>query len=139
LKRIVGAVVAAGIAAFGASAVLAAHSGATGTFCGAGSRCTAIPLTLAVTLSQRNDAFHDVPAPRATSYYRIKITASGEGYINRTIIWVPSAKAWYLKEYVTPPLPGYWRNANPAATPGLLKLARKVRPFAPPRHWILPH
>ena len=126
------------VGASGASHAVAATSGAKGTFCGA-SRCVALPPALAVTLSQRNESFSSAPTPKRTPFYRITIKASGEGFINRTIIWVPSARVWYLKEYVTPPNPGYWRSENPATTAALNRLATKIKPFPAPAHWMLPH
>jgi hypothetical protein len=127
----------AGLVSAGSS--LARAEGASGKLCGAESRCVVLPAALATTLSQRNDSFSDVPTPRRAPYFRITIKARGEGYINRTIVWVPSARAWWLKEYVTPPNPGYWRSANPKTTPALTRLARKLRPFATPARWVVPH
>jgi hypothetical protein len=89
-----------------AGSSLGSTQDAAGKLCGAKSRCIRLPAALATTLSQRNESYRDVPTPRRAPYYRITIKARGEGYINRTIIWVPSAKAWWLKEYVTPPNPG---------------------------------
>lgn len=114
----------------------AATTGASGRFCGAG-RCVRIPAALATALAQRNDAFQPASAPRPAPFYRINIAATGEGYINRTILWVPSRKLWYLKEYVSPPLPGYRRTENAGLDPALARLARLVRPLRP-THWVLP-
>ena len=44
----------------------------------------------------------------------------------------------WLKEYVTPPNPGYWRTANPETTPALTKLARKLSPLPTLSRWIVP-
>jgi hypothetical protein len=116
---------------------LGATTGATGRLCGA-TRCVRIPAALATPLSQRNEAFVSVSAPKPAPFYRITIKATGEGYINRTILYVPPRKLWYLKEYVTPPLPGYWRTENARLEPALGQLAHSVRPFPAPKHWILP-
>jgi hypothetical protein len=116
---------------------LGATTGATGTFCGA-AHCVRIPVSLAVPLSQRNESFVSVSAPKPAPFYRITIHATGEGYINRTILWVPSRKLWYLKEYVTPPLSGYWRTENARLDPALVRLAHSVRPFPAPKHWVVP-
>ena len=115
----------------------AATSGAKGRFCGA-SKCVAIPPALATTLSRRDDSFQPASAPKPAPFYRITVTAKGEGYINRMIIWVPSRKLWFLKEYVSPPLSGYRRNANAKSDPGLAQLAKIVKPFAAPSRWVLP-
>jgi hypothetical protein len=116
---------------------LAATTRATGTLCGA-TRCIRLPASLAVPLSQRNESFVSVSAPKPAPFYRITIHAKGEGYVNRTILWVPSRKLWYLKEYVTPPLAGYWRTTNVRLDPALTRLAGSVRPFPAPKHWIVP-
>lgn len=115
----------------------ASTSGAKGRFCGA-SKCVTIPAALATALSQRNDSFQPASIPKPAPFYRITITATGEGFINRTIIWVPSRKLWYLKEYVTPTLPGYWRTENAETDAGLGRLVKMARPFAAPKHWVLP-
>jgi len=87
-------------------------------------------------MSQRNESFSPAGAPRLAPYYRIHIKATGEGYINRTIIWVPSRKLWYDKQYTMPPLPGFWRTESDRYQ--LRLLARVVKPFPAPAHWVLP-
>jgi hypothetical protein len=109
----------------------------TGFFCGSG-RCIRIPVTLAKTLSQQNDAVKRVSAPKPAPFYRITITGSGEGDIHRTILWVPSRKVWYLKDDGTPRLPGYWRTENLRTASALRQLARLVKPVPAPKRWILP-
>jgi hypothetical protein len=123
-----------------AATSFATTQGATGRFCGAG-KCVRIPAPIATTLSQRNEGgFEPASAPRPAPFYRIKIKATGEGYISRTIIWVPSRKLWFDKEYTIPPLPGFWRTENARTDRGLSRLTRMVRPFPPPAHWarVLP-
>ena len=118
-----------------AATSFATTQGATGRFCGAG-KCVWIPAPIATTLSQRNEGgFEPASAPRPAPFYRIKIKATGEGYISRTIIWVPSRKLWFDKEYTIPPLPGFWRSDNARIDRGLRRLTRMVRPFPPPAHW----
>ena len=123
-----------------ASSASAHADGASGRICGA-TKCLNLPSRLAVPLSQRNESFSDVPQPKPSPYYRITIKATGEGFINRKIIWVPSAKdAWFLKEYVTPPLSGYWRTPNSALLPRLRSAVAHLRPFPGPPKWsrVLP-
>lgn len=120
-----------------AATSFATTDGAQGRFCGAAS-CVPIPAPLATTLSRRSESFQPASTPRPAPFYRIRIKATGEGYINRTIIWVPSRKLWFLKEYVTPSLPGYWRTENTSADRGLRRLARMVKPFPAPARWVLP-
>ena len=134
---IAAAAVAAGVLA---STAVGALAGARGTVCG-GSGCVTLARPLAVALSQRNDTFSDVSQPKPSPYYRITIKASGEGFTNRTIIWVPSAKdEWFVEDYVTPPAPGYWRTPNRAVLSRLRSAVAKLRPFAAPTRWsrILP-
>ena len=122
------------------SSSVARSAGATGRICGA-TRCLSLPSRLAVPLSERNESFSGVPMPKPSPYYRIMIKGTGEGFINRTIIWVPSAKdAWSLKEYVTPPTPGYWRTPNSALLPRLRAVVAHLRAFPPPSGWsrVLP-
>jgi hypothetical protein len=111
----------------------AATDGATGRFCGTG-KCVAIPRALAISLSQRNESFSPASAPRPAPFYRIRIKATGEGYINRTVIWVPSKKLWFDKQYTTPALPGFWRTESDRRD--LRLLARRVRPLPAPAHWV---
>ena len=115
----------------------AATTAETGYFCGSG-RCLRIPAALTRILAQRDDAFRQASAPRPAPFYRITVSGPGEGYIHRTILWVPSRKVWYLKEDVSPPLPGYWRTENAQLDSALGRLARLVRPFPTPKRWILP-
>ena len=122
------------------SSSVARSAGATGRICGA-TRCVKLPARLAVPLSQRNETYSDVPRPKPSPYYRIRIKGSGEGFINRTIIWVPSAKdAWFLKEYITPAAPGYWRTPNGPLLPRLRAAVAHLRAFARPSGWsrVLP-
>jgi len=114
---------------------VAATEGAKGRFCGR-SGCVAIPHPLAISMSQRNESFSPASRPRPAPFYRIKIKAAGEGYISRTIIWVPSRKLWFDKQYALPPLPGFWRTESDRSQ--LRRLARTVRPFPAPAHWVLP-
>jgi hypothetical protein len=121
-----------------ATAASAAGS-ATGKLCGA-SGCVALRRALALQLSERNDAFSPANTPRPSPYYKIVIRASGEGHINRTILWVPSKKLWFDAEDVTPPLPGFWRTAGTTNDfPGLAAVAGKVKPYRAPKRWVLPH
>ena len=120
-----------------ATTSLAATEGATGRFCGV-AKCVPIPRALAISLSQRNESFTPASAPRPAPFFRIRIKARGEGYIDRTVIWVPSRKLWYDKQYTIPPLPGFWRTESDRAQ--LRLLARGTRPFPAPAHWarVLP-
>jgi hypothetical protein len=108
-----------------------------GKLCGA-SGCVALPATLALQLSERNDTFSSESTPKPSPYYKIVIQATGEGHISRTILWVPSKKLWFDAENVTPLAPGYWRTAR-ATSPALAALTTKVRLFPTPKRWILPH
>jgi hypothetical protein len=96
----------------------------------------AVPHALAISMSQRNESFNPASAPRPAPFYRIRIKATGEGYIDRTVIWVPSRKLWYDKQYTVPPLPGFWRTESDHAA--LTRLAKSVKPFPAPTHWVLP-
>jgi hypothetical protein len=114
-----------------------AAGSAKGKLCGA-SGCLALPPALALQLSERNDTFSNASRPKPAPYYKIVIQAAGEGHISRTILWVPSKKLWFDAEDVSPPLPGYWRTAR-ATAPALAALAAKVKLFAAPKRWVLPH
>jgi hypothetical protein len=124
------------VSALHASVVWAA-GGAKGKLCGA-SGCVALPATLALQLSERNDTFSSTSTPKPSPYYKIVIQGTGEGHISRTILWVPSKKLWFDAENVTPLAPGYWRTAR-ATSPALAALTTKVRLFPTPKRWILPH
>jgi hypothetical protein len=119
------------------ASVVSAAGGAKGKLCGA-SGCVALPATLALQLSERNDTFSNASTPKPSPYYKIVIQATGEGHISRTILWVPSKKLWFDAENVTPLAPGYWRTAR-ATSPALAALTTKVRLFQTPKRWILPH
>jgi hypothetical protein len=112
---------------------------AKGLLCGT-AKCLTIPTRLATALSQRDESFEPASAPRPAPFYRIKIKGTGEGYISRTIIWVPSRKLWFSKDYVTPPLPGSWRTEDARTRRVVRGLTRVVRPFPAPAHWarVLP-
>lgn len=114
---------------------VAATDGATGRFCGS-TGCVAIPHALAISMSQRNESFSPASKPRPAPFYRIKIKAVGEGYVSRTIIWVPSRKLWFDKQYTTPSMTGFWRTESDHSA--LKRLAAKARPFPAPAHWVLP-
>ena len=114
-----------------------AAGSAKGKLCGS-SGCVALPPALALQLSERNDTFSNASTPKSAPYYKIVIQATGEGHIGRTILWVPSKKLWFDAEDVTPSAPGYWRTAR-ATSPALAALAEKVKMFAAPKRWILPH
>lgn len=120
-----------------AATASAASEGATARLCGAG-KCIPISAPLATKLSQRYESFSPASAPRPAPFYRIKVKGTGEGYISRTIIWVPSRKLWFAKDYVTPPLPGSWRTET--TNRELRHLARMATPFPAPAHWarVLP-
>ena len=120
-----------------ATTAFAASEGATAHFCGAG-RCIPISKSEATKLSQRNESFSPASAPRPAPFYRIKVKGTGEGYISRTIIWVPSRKLWFSKDYVTPPLPGDWRTET--TNRELRRLARMTKLFPAPARWarVLP-
>jgi hypothetical protein len=124
------------VSALHASVVWAA-GGAKGKLCDA-SGCVALPATLALQLSERNDTFSSTSTPKPSPYYKIVIQGTGEGHISRTILWVPSKKLWFDAENVTPLAPGYWRTAR-ATSPALAALTTKVRLFPTPKRWILPH
>src|ERR1044071_2775532 len=128
-------------AALVVSALLAnvafAAGSAKGKLCG-GSGCVALPSTLALQLSERNDSFSSESTPKPSPYYKIVIQATGEGHISRTILWVPSKKLWFDAEDLTPPIAGYWRTAR-ATYPALAALTTKVRLFPAPKRWTLPH
>ncbi|HEX3055313.1 MAG TPA: hypothetical protein VHP82_04140 [Gaiellaceae bacterium] len=117
--------------------VVWAAGGAKGKLCGA-SGCVALPATLALQLSERNDTFSSESTPKPSPYYKIVIQATGEGHTSRTILWVPSKKLWFDAEDVTPPIAGYWRTAR-ATYPALAALTTKVRLFPAPKRWTLPH
>ena len=127
------------VAAILAATALAAATGAHGKVCGK-TKCLVLPRSLATHLSQREGTYTSPRAPKPAPYYRIAIKASGDGYINRTIIWVPSRRLWFLKEYVTPPGPGYWRTDDPRVRAPLLRLVRRVKPHPAPTSWkaVLP-
>src|SRR5262245_47759919 len=114
-----------------------APAAARGTFCGS-SRCVVLSKSLATVLSQRNDTYSTASAPKPAPFYRITITGTGEGFITRTILWVPTVGLWDLKEYVTPSIGAYWRTANTATTPALEKLAAGLKPFPAPKRWPPP-
>lgn len=120
-----------------AATSFASTQGATGRFCGA-RKCLRIPVPLATKFSQRDESYEPASAPRPAPFYRIKIKGTGEGYISRTIIWVPSRKVWFSKDYVNPPLPGNWRTETTKRW--LRRATRTVKPFPAPAHWarVLP-
>ena len=129
--------------AIAATIVTTATAGMTktthGKLCGK-TKCVALPSALAIRLAQRNGAYSASSAPKPAPYYRIVIKSTGEGYISSTIIWVPSRKLWFDKQYLSPPLPGYWRTDDPKARPQFTALARKLKAFPAPAHWktVLP-
>ena len=112
----------------------AATDGAKGRLCGR-TGCVAIPHALAVGLAQRSESYSPASRPRPAPFYRIKIKGTGEGYISRTIVWVPSRKVWFSKDYVTPPLPGDWRTETKKRW--LRLVTRTVKPFPAPAHLAL--
>ena len=53
-------------------------------------KCVALPGSIAATLAQRNDTY-DLLSARRAPFYRIVILAHArEGYVGRTIIYMPS-------------------------------------------------
>jgi hypothetical protein len=107
--------------------------------CGA-KKCEALSASLAKYLGRRNGSFAPAKAPKPAPYYRIVVKEHGEGFVNRTIIWVPSRKLWYDKQYLSPPLAGYWRTDDVKLRPKLERLAHSFKPFPAPKHWsrVLP-
>src|SRR5262245_50241511 len=103
------------------AAATPATAGATGRICGA-SRCVTLPRPLAIELSQRNDGFEPLATPRRAPFYRITIKATGHGYINKTIVWVPAAHAWFVEEHVANlPDTRYWRTEEKATRAALTR------------------
>ena len=130
------------LAVFAYIATVASAAGsATGKLCGA-SGCLALPRALALPLSEQNDTYATAAAPRPAPYYKIVIHGTGDGHIpNRTILWVPSKKMWFDAQDHTPYPPSqYWRTAgNEKNFPGLAAFAAKVKLYAAPKRWALPH
>jgi hypothetical protein len=125
----------------GVATAASAAGSASGKLCGA-SGCLVLPKALALPLSEENDTFTTVGKPGTAPYYRIVVHGTGEGHMpNRTILWVPSEKAWYDAQDHTPYGPlQFWRNAGTEKDfPGLAAFAAKVRPYPAPRRWVLPH
>lgn len=87
---------------------------------------------LAESLAQRKGGFTNATTPRPTPYYRFVIKSHREGFITRTIIWVPSRKLWFDKEYVTPPLAGFWRTDQVSLRSRLMAFVRNLNPTRPP-------
>jgi hypothetical protein len=112
--------------------------GASGKICGA--KCKTLTPALAKSLAQRNGAFSTTNAPKPAPYYRIVIKGHREGFISRTIIWVPSRKLWFDKQYVTPPIAGYWRTDQPSLRSKLKAFVRNLKPHPAPAKWstVLP-
>ena len=108
--------------------------GASGKVCGA-KTCKTLPSALAKWLGQRNGAFSPANTPKPTPYYRIVIKGHREGFISRTIVWVPSRRLWFDKEYVTPPIPGYWRTDQPSLRSKLEAFVRNLKPHPAPAKW----
>jgi hypothetical protein len=139
VKRLTLVAALATAAAIGSTTALAAAPGAHGKICGA-SRCATLSIGLAKAISQRNGSFSPASAPKPAPYYKITIKAHGEGFIRHTIIWVPSRKLWFDKQYVTPPLAGYWRTDRASLRPKLEAAVKSVKPHAAPAKWstVLP-
>ena len=99
-----------------------------------------LPAGLAYSLSQRNGGYNTTPAPKPARYYRIVIKSKGEGFISQTILWLPRQKLWYDRQFLTPPLPGYWRTDDPAVRSKLKAFVRKLKPYTAPAKWsaVLP-
>ena len=135
MKTLVLVAIATLALAAGSSAVT---PGATGKVCGA--KCKTLTSTLAKSLAQRNGAFTNANTPKPAPYYRFIIKGHREGFISRTIIWVPSRKLWYDKEYVTPPLSGYWRTDQVSLRSKLTAFVRNLKPPPAPAKWssVLP-
>lgn len=116
----------------------AATPGATGKVCGV--KCKTLTSALAKSLAQRNGAFSNANTPEPAPYYRFIIKSHREGFISRTIVWVPSRKLWYDKEYVTPPLGGFWRTDQVSLRSKLKNFVRNLKPHPAPAKWskVLP-
>lgn len=99
-----------------------------------------LPSVLAESLAQRNGGFTNANTPRPTPYYRFVIKSHREGFITRTIIWVPSRKLWFDKEYVTPPLARFWRTDQVSLRSRLMAFVRNLNPHQAPAKWssVLP-
>jgi len=126
-------------AAIGITGAFASTTGAHGKVCGA-KKCIALPPRLAYALSQRNGSYSATGAPKPARYYRIVIKSKGEGFISQTILWLPRQKRWYDRQFLTPPLPGYWRTDDPAVRSKLRAIVRTLKPFPAPAKWssVLP-
>ena len=97
--------------------------------------CIVLPAALAHTLSQRNGSYSATNAPKPARYYKIVIKSKGEGYISQTILWLPRQKRWYDRQYLSPPLAGYWRTDDPAVRSKLKAIVRNLGPFPTPARW----
>jgi len=132
---------AVGVAAvaLGVTGALASTAGARGKVCGA-KRCMTLPAALAYSLSQRSGSYSTTGTPKPARYYRIVIKSRGEGFISQTILWLPRQKLWYDRQFLTPPVPGYWRTEDPAVRSKLTTFVRKLQPFPAPAKWsrVLP-
>jgi len=115
-----------------------ATGSATGKICGAAGRCLTLPRPLAIELSKRNGGFDSLATPRRAPYYRIEIKATGEGYISKTILWVPSAHVWFLKEHTRWPDAGYWRTDDKTTRAALTRVVRRLSPLPARRRWAPP-
>lgn len=137
MRRLSAALVTAVALALVATAY-ALTPGASGKVCGV--TCKTLPSTLAKSLSQRNGTFSPANTPKPSPYYRIVIKGHREGFISRTIIWVPSRKLWFDKQYLTPPIDAYWRTDQPSLRSKLEAFVRNLGPHPAPAKWskVLP-
>jgi hypothetical protein len=130
------ATVAALIVAAGAYALT---PGATGKVCGA-KKCKTLTSALAKALGQRHGAYRTAKAPKPARYYLIVIKSHREGFISSKIIWVPSRKLWFDRQYLTPPISGYWRTDQKSLRSKLTAFVRHLKPYPAPAKWsrVLP-
>lgn len=110
---------------------------ATGRLCGVNA-CADLPSSIAVQMAQRGDTFTPASKPRPRPYFKVRVTADGtDGYISVYVVWVPSKHVFRMKEYVTPPLPAYWRSGNKDYEEQFAQLvqANKLKPFPASRRY----
>ena len=107
---------------------------ATGRICGA-TRCVALPTALALQISRREESFSPVSQPKPTPYYRIDVTSHEKYGIRQVILWVPSLHVYRMTQYLSPPLPAYWRTAYAAIEPALARVASGLKPFPATSRW----
>ena len=122
-----------------AASAYAVTPGATGKVCGA-TKCKTLTSALAKALGERNGAYSATSAPKPARYYRIVVKSHREGFISSTIIWVPSRKLWFDRQYLTPPVSGYWRTDEVSLRSKLTAFVRNLKPYPTPVKWssVLP-